>query len=201
MKRLLTGGGALAVWLSLMSFLAFAGQASAASCAVSGSTTQVVRGDLRIYRVGNSAWVCSTLFGRHIRLTQHRPHVDLWKRPSRRTFAYAFGNGVPTAIFGSRDLKTGAVLHHHFVNSGFNSVTADRLVARRDGSIAYIYSWIGSNTHDAGNTVEKVDTAGFHMLDGDCVLCSNQINTSFLRIVGNMVEWMDNSMTKSAPLN
>jgi hypothetical protein len=196
MTRRLTGV-ALAVSLALMTSFALATEASAASCRAPGSTTLVHQGDLRIYRLGNSVWVCSTLYGRRIRLAQHATRVKLWKRPSRRTFAYAIAEGGPTGIFGSRDVKTGALLRSH-VASAQTSVTADRLVGKRDGSIAYIYSWIGSNTHDAGNTVEKVDQTGFHRLDSDCVLCGNLIDTSFLRVVGSTVKWKDNSVVHTA---
>jgi hypothetical protein len=196
MTRRLTGI-ALAVWLALMVSPALAARVSAVSCAVPGSTTLVQRDDLRIYHLNSAVWVCSTLYGHRIRLAQHATQVNLWTRPSRRTFAYAIAEGGPTGIFGSRDLKTGALLRGH-VASAQTSVTADRLVARRNGSIAYIYSWIGSNTHDAGNTVEKVDLTGFRRLDSDCVLCGNVINTSFLHVVGSTVEWEDDSMVHSA---
>jgi hypothetical protein len=124
--------------------------------------------------------------------------VDRYARPSRQTFAYAIADGGPSGLFASRNLRTGALLRAHTV-SGFTSVTVDRLVALADGSIAYIYSWIGSNTHDAGDTVEKVERAGFHTLDGDCVLCGNSVDTSFLRIVGSTVQWKDDSMIRTAP--
>jgi hypothetical protein len=198
MKRRVTGVLTLAVSLALLSSLVLASQASAASCAAAGSTTLVHQGDLRIYRLGNSVWVCSTFYGRHIRLARFETQVDRWRRPSRRTFAYAIAGGGEIGIFGASDLKTGVRLRRH-VTASFTQVNVDRLVARRDGSIAYIFSWIGSNTHDAGNKVQKVDQTGFQGLDSDCVLCANQINTSFLKIVGSTVEWMDNSMTQSAP--
>jgi hypothetical protein len=154
--------------------------------------TQVRSGDLRIYRLNQSVWVCSTRYGHRIRLAAHTTRVDLYTRPNVTTFAYAIAGGGPTGIFGSRNLKTGVLVRGHTVPATYTSVISDRLVARSDGSIAYIYSWIGSNTHDAGN-------AGFKALDSDCVLCGNQIDTSFLRIVGNTVEWKDNSMVRSAP--
>lgn len=194
MKSRLTG----VVTLAVLSSLALAGQASAASCGAVGSTTLVHQNDLRIYRLADSVWVCSTLYGRHIRLAHFETNVDQWRRPSRRTFAYAIAGGGEIGIFGANDLKTGALLHRH-VTASFTQVTVDRLIARRDGSIAYIFSWIGSNTHDAGNKVQKADTTGFHVLDSDCVLCGNQIDTSFLKSVGNTVEWMDNSTVQTAP--
>jgi hypothetical protein len=188
---------ALAVSLALMISPALAARVSPASCGAPGSTTLVHRGDLRIYRQGSAVWVCSTLYGHRIRLAQHATQVSLWTRPSRRTFAYAVAEGGPRGVFGSRDLKTGALLRGH-VASADTSVTADQLVARADGSIAYIYSWIGGDTHDADNTVQKVDRTGFRGLDGDCVLCGNMIDTSFLRVVGSTVEWKDNSTVHSA---
>jgi hypothetical protein len=200
MKSRLTGIVTLAVSLVLLSSLALASQASAAPCGATGSTTLVHQSDLRIYRLGNSVWVCSTLYGRHIRLARFETKVDQWRRPSQRTFAYAIAGGGEIGIFGANDLKTGTLLHRH-VTATFTQVSVDRLVARRDGSIAYIFSWIGSSTHDAGNKVQKADTTGFRGLDSDCVLCSNQIDTSFLKIVGNTVEWMDNSMVQSAPFH
>jgi hypothetical protein len=189
---------AVAVPLVLLFSLASAGEASAASCSASGSTTLAHHGDLRIYRVGQGVWVCSTFFGKHIRLSAHATQVNLFVRPSRRTFAYAIAEGGPSGLFASRDLKTGALLHAHRP-SAETAVTADRLVALGDGAIAYIYSWVGSNSHDAGDTVEKVDKHGFGTLDSDCVLCGNSIDTSFLRIVGGTVEWKDNSAIRTAP--
>ncbi len=196
MTRRFAGRATLAI-LVLTCSLVLAGNASAASCSANGSTTEVHKGDLRIYRLAHSVWVCSTLYGRHSRLANHATQVDRYVRPSRQTFAYAIADGGPTGLFGSRNLKTGALLRAHTV-SALTSVTVDRLVALADGSIAYIYSWIGSNTHDAGDTVERVDRTGFAMLDGDCVLCGNTIDTSFLRVVGSKVQWKDNSMIRSA---
>lgn len=188
---------AMAVPVAFLCSLGLAGPASAASCGASGSTTEVHAGDLRIYRLGGGVWVCSTLYGRHIRLSSHATRVNRYARPSRQTFAYAIAAGGPSGLFASRNLKTGALLRAHTAG-GFTSVTVDRLVARADGAIAYIYSWIGDNTHDAGDNVEKVDKAGFHALDGDCVLCGNSIDTSFLRIVGSTVQWKDDSVIRTA---
>jgi hypothetical protein len=198
MRHRVTRVLAMAFPLVLLFSLGLAGEASAASCSASGSTTLAHHGDLRIYRLGPGVWVCSTFYGKHIRLSNHATHVSLYVRPSRRTFAYAIAEGGPTGLFGSRDLKTGALLHAH-TPSAETAVTADRLVALADGSIAYIYSWVGANTHDAGDTVEKVDKHGFSTLDSDCVLCGNSIDTSLLRIVGGTVEWRDNSAIRTAP--
>jgi hypothetical protein len=200
MKRHFPGAAlALAIPLGLIGSLAFSGQAHAASCAVKGSVTEVRKGDLRIYRVGHSQWVCSTLYGHRIRVARNAPRVDIYRGPGRQTFAYAIATGGPIGIFGSRNLKTGALLRGHKVAGRYISVTAHALVAKRDGSIAYIYSWIGSNTHDAGDTVEKVDKTGYHTLESACLLCGEDINESFLRIVGSTVRWKDGSVVRSAP--
>ena len=199
-RRFRSAGLALVIPLAVIAPLTFSGQALAASCAVKGSVTQVRKGDLRIYRLGQNVWVCSTLYGHRIRLARRATHVDLYRRPARKTFAYAIADGGLRGVFGSRNLKTGALLRGHVVAGTYISVSAHSLVAKRDGSIAYIYSWVGGNSKDQGHTVEKVDATGFHTLDYACLLCGDYIDPAFLRIVGSTVQWMDHSMLRSAPL-
>ena len=183
----------LATTLGLLAGLP--GSASAASCAVPGSTTRTHVGDLRIYSKNNSVYVCSTRYGKRIHLESHATNVDLYARIGRRTFAYAISHA---GIFGSRNLKTGALLHRHVVSVDTDE-SAEQLVVKGDGSIAYIYSWIGSNSHDAGNTVAKDDGTGHRDLDSDCVLCDNSIDTSYLHASGGTVQWKDNGMIQTAP--
>jgi hypothetical protein len=191
----------LAIPAVLITSLAFAGQASAASCAANGSVTIVRKNDLRIYRVSNTVWVCSTLYGHRIRMAVNATQVTLWRRPSTQTFAYAVPKGAG-AVFGSRNLKTGALLRGHMFPSGtFGPVTITALVAKSNGSIAYIYSSGIQGTHEYAQSVEKVDTTGYHVLDSTCAVClpnGASVNTSFLQIVGGAVQWMDNSVLRSA---
>jgi hypothetical protein len=218
-------GAGLAV---LTSAAILATPAFGASCAAPGSTTlgttttgstaPVRRHDLRIYRQGNAVWVCSTLYGHRIRLAKNvgpgaydygaPPDVrkfayGLFRRPSTRTFAYAIADGGPRGVFGSRDLKTGALLRGHIVTD-VNSVTVRNLVARPDGSIAYIYFASGAYY------VEKVDRTGFAALDStvcppgsDVIVCRGRIRAidpdGPLTISGPNVEWMDDGMIQTAP--
>jgi hypothetical protein len=177
-----------------------------ASCATPGSTTLVHTNDLRIYRQNHAVWVCSTLYGRRIRLARDARNVGLFRRPSRRTFAYAvIASGGQRGVFGSRDLKTGGLLRGHVDSDQNLQLTLHRLVATPDGSIAYIYDYLMAD-HFAGVSVQKVDRSGFSVLDDSgCVEvsgnpnCSKNIDTTFLTIAGGVVQWMDNSMIQSAP--
>lgn len=108
---------ALAVPAALLASLAFAGHAVVALCAANGSVTINKKNDLRVYRVRNTVWVCSTLYGHRMRMAVNATQVSLWRRPSTQTFAYAVpkGNG---GVFGSRNLKSGALLRGHMFASG-----------------------------------------------------------------------------------
>jgi hypothetical protein len=188
--------------VAVIGSLMFTGQAFAASCAASGSVTQVRNNDLRIYRVGNTVWVCSTRYGHRIRLAQNATYVFTWRRPSRQTFAYAIEKGGGTVgVFGSRNLKTGALLRGHMGPGPFGGVTVDELVARADGSIAYIYSSGPPGDHEYGQAVEKVDTAGWQQLDTACTACGTNISTTYLQIAGATVQWSNSGALRSAPFN
>jgi hypothetical protein len=103
--------------------------------------TIVKKNDLRVYRVRNTVWVCSTLYGHRMRMAVNTTQVSLWRRPSTQTFAYAVpkGNG---GVFGSRNLESGALLRGHMFTSGtfFGVITIGALLAGGDGSLAYTYS-------------------------------------------------------------
>jgi hypothetical protein len=209
-----------AAWLLPASFvlsaaLMFPGPALAASCAAQHSTTVLHKNDLRIYRQNHAVWVCSTLYGRRIRLAQNAgpgmydvvpppgPHkfaYGLFRRPSTRTFAYAIADDSFRGVFGSRDLKTGALLRGHVVDTGgAQLLRAEQLVARPNGSIAYIYEADAPASIEDSWAIEKVDRAGFQGLDGSCELCANSVSETFLAISGPNLEWMDNSITRSVP--
>lgn len=168
-----------------------------ASCAVKGSKTLVSKKDLRIYRKGGAVYGCSKHFGKHVKLEGKTKSVDLYARAGKM-LAYATPSHGPEVAFGSVNLKAG-VRVRHYVTSGYTEAEAEKLVVKKDGSIAFIYYWLGSNTHDAGDDVWKDDKTGSMLLDSDCVLCGNMIDTTFLQVQGNTVLWKDNGTIRSAP--
>ncbi len=93
------------------------------------------------------------------------------------------------------------MLRHTLISEHFFQVTA--LVAKADGSIAYIYTYNDGKSHVGGTVVYKDDSRGTSELDSSWYdpggQRSNSIDTGTLYVVGNTVHWIDSGTDMSAP--
>ena len=194
-----------------------------ASCASRPSRT-LVRGDLRIFwrspdprRGYLTVYVCSTRYGRRIRLISARcaPHCAAVGASMLRQVNYAragraFAYFKPPGTIVVYDLRTGGIKRRALLQTGGN---LGIFVVKGDGAIAWIQGVMPQlGVHETYNMypygVFKDDKSGVQELDNDAWSCppdgqpcaTPSIDPSFLLLVGNTVEWKNSGTLKSAPI-